>query len=57
VAPLGPDEAGLAAYLGRLMRRPSFARVLAEAEPYFPLFPLEPKPSRIPPDGAREHSA
>ena len=31
------------------MRRPSFARVLAEAEPYFRLFPLDPKPSREPP--------
>ena len=26
------------------MARPSFARVLKEAEPYFPLFPLEKKP-------------
>lgn len=29
----------LAAYFERLRTRPSFARVLAEAEPYFPLFP------------------
>ena len=29
----------LPAYLGRLMARPSFARVLKEAEPYFALFP------------------
>jgi hypothetical protein len=28
------------------MAHPSFARVLEEAEPYFPMFPLEPKPSR-----------
>jgi glutathione S-transferase len=52
VAPFGPEDAALAAYLSRLMRRPSFARVLLEAEPYFPLFPLEPKPSRLPPDEA-----
>jgi glutathione S-transferase len=48
VAPL--EDPGLTAYLARLMRRPSFARVLAEAEPYFPLFPLDPKPSRRPPE-------
>lgn len=29
----------LAAYLGRLLERPSFARVLREAEPYFAMFP------------------
>jgi glutathione S-transferase len=27
------------AYLDRLIARPSFARVLMEAEPYFKLFP------------------
>ena len=32
---------GLAAYLGRLKTRPSVARVLAEAEPYFQYFPLK----------------
>ena len=31
----------LAAYLGRLKARPSVARVLAEAEPYFQYFPLK----------------
>ena len=31
----------LKAYLGRLMARPSFARVLAEAAPYFKNFPYE----------------
>jgi glutathione S-transferase len=36
--------ANLEAYLGRLARRPSFARVLKEAEPYFVNFPLDPKP-------------
>jgi glutathione S-transferase len=44
VSPFGDDHRNLAAYLGRLMARPSFARVLKEAEPYFKLFPLEPKP-------------
>lgn len=32
---------GLAAYLGRLKARPSVARVLAEAEPFFQYFPLK----------------
>jgi glutathione S-transferase len=44
VQPLGPAEPRLKAYLERLVRRPSYARVLAEAAPYFPMFPLEPKP-------------
>lgn len=35
------DWPGLAAYLGRLKARPSVARVLAEAEPYFKYFPLK----------------
>ncbi|WP_372784422.1 glutathione S-transferase family protein [Phenylobacterium sp.] len=35
------DWPGLAAYLGRLKARPSIARVLAEAEPYFQYFPLK----------------
>jgi glutathione S-transferase len=46
VVPFGPRDAKLHAYLARLMAHPSFARVLEEAEPYFPMFPLEPKPSR-----------
>lgn len=37
-------ESALTAYLGRLKERPSFARVLKEAEPYFELFPMERKP-------------
>jgi glutathione S-transferase len=44
VLPFGRAHRKLAAYLGRLMARPSFARVLEEAEPYFELFPLEKKP-------------
>ena len=35
------DWPKLAAYLGRLKARPSVARVLAEAEPYFQYFPLK----------------
>jgi glutathione S-transferase len=47
VEPLGPGEPRLGGYLLRLAARPSFARVLREAEPYFGMFPLEPRP-RIP---------
>ena len=39
VAPFGDRHAGAARYLDRLIARPSFARVLAEAEPYFAMFP------------------
>lgn len=39
VQPLEPDHPNTAAYLDRLMRRPSFARVLREAQPYFAMFP------------------
>lgn len=39
VAPFGEKHAGAARYLERLMARPSFARVLAEAEPFFAMFP------------------
>lgn len=45
VAPLGPEEKNLSTYLERLMARPSFARVLQEAQPYFSLFPMENKPT------------
>lgn len=44
VVPFAAEDRNLPAYLDRLMARPSFARVLAEAEPYFPNFPLDPKP-------------
>ena len=37
--PLSPDRKAAAAYLNRLKERPSFARVLKEAEPYFKLTP------------------
>ena len=39
VAPFGADRPNVARYLDRLMARPSFARVLKEAEPYFKMFP------------------
>jgi len=38
-APLTADYPHLAAYLGRLKRRPSYARALAEAQPYLHLVP------------------
>lgn len=44
VVPFAAKDRNVPAYLNRLMARPSFARVLAEAEPYFPNFPLDPKP-------------
>lgn len=44
VAPFPPGHRNLPAYLDRLMARSSFARVLAEAQPYFSLFPMENKP-------------
>lgn len=39
VVPLGEEHANVASYLGRLKARPSYARVLKEAEPYFAMFP------------------
>ena len=41
VVPFGGAHRHLAAYLDRLKARPSFARVISEAEPYFNLFPQE----------------
>lgn len=40
LVPLG-DYKNVAAYRERLMQRPSYARALKEAEPYFRLFPKE----------------
>ena len=37
--PFGETHPKVAAYFGRLLKRPSFARVLAEAEPYRANFP------------------
>jgi glutathione S-transferase len=39
IAPLGPRYPNAAAYLDRLKQRPSYARVLQEAEPYMQFFP------------------
>lgn len=39
VVPFADTHRQAARYLERLMARPSYARVLAEAEPYFKLFP------------------
>jgi len=39
VMPFGDGHRHVAAYLARLMERPSYARVLEEAKPYFGLFP------------------
>jgi len=39
VMPLADTHKNAAAYLGRLMERPSFARVVEEARPYLHLFP------------------
>ena len=41
VAPLLPAYPNVAAYLDRLTHRPSYARALKEAEPYFQFFPKE----------------
>ena len=41
VVPFGNGEKNLAAYFERLKARPSFARVLKEAEPYFGMVPKE----------------
>jgi glutathione S-transferase len=41
VLPFGDSHKNLAAYFDRLKARPSFARVLREAEPYFAMFPQE----------------
>jgi glutathione S-transferase len=44
VMPFAGSQENLRAYLNRLIARPSYARVLEEARPYFHLFPMEPKP-------------
>ena len=41
VAPLLPAFPNVAAYLDRLKQRPSYARTLKEAKPYFKYFPKE----------------
>jgi glutathione S-transferase len=44
VEPFSEHQPWLAAYNDRLMLRPSYARALTEAEPYFRFFPMEEKP-------------
>jgi glutathione S-transferase len=41
VVPFGGEHKNVAAYLERIKARPSFARVLKEAEPYFGMVPKE----------------
>ena len=41
VMPFADTHPNVTAYLGRLQARPSVARVLREAEPYFDMFPQE----------------
>ena len=41
VMPFGAAHGPVARYFERLKERPSYARALKEAEPYFPLFPQE----------------
>lgn len=41
--PFGDKHKNVAAYLDRLMQRPSFIRVIEEADPYFNLFPIKPE--------------
>jgi glutathione S-transferase len=47
IIPIDDAMKNLTAYFGRLMARPSYLRALKQAEPYFHLFPMEPKP-RLP---------
>jgi len=44
VEPFGPAQDNLQRYFGRLMTRPSYARTIEEAQPYFVYFPMETKP-------------
>jgi len=41
VAPFRATHENIGKYLDRLMRRPSFARTIEEAEPYFKHFPIK----------------
>jgi glutathione S-transferase len=44
VMPFDRGQRNLAAYFDRLMARPSYARTLKEAEPFFKYFPIDKKP-------------
>jgi glutathione S-transferase len=50
VVPFDETHRRVTAYFGRLMARPSFERVLKEAQPYFKQFPMEKKPQIANPD-------
>jgi glutathione S-transferase len=39
MTPLADEFPHVSAYLDRLMKRPSYARALAEAQPYLAMFP------------------
>jgi glutathione S-transferase len=41
VQPFAPEHRALSEYLERLLQRPSIARVIAEARPYFTMFPYQ----------------
>ena len=41
ISPLKESHPNVTAYLGRLIRRPSFMRALKEAKPYFAMFPQD----------------
>jgi glutathione S-transferase len=45
VVPVDRNRKNLAAYFDRLMARPSYMRVLRQAQPYFHLVPTDAKPS------------
>jgi glutathione S-transferase len=52
VSPFAADYPTAAAYFDRLIARPSFQRTLAEARPYFHLFPfVDDMPRRFRGDG------
>jgi glutathione S-transferase len=44
VLPIDHEMKNLTGYFGRLMARPSYVRALEQAQPYFHLFTMEPKP-------------
>lgn len=44
VEPFGAIRKNLQSYFDRLMSRPSYARAIEEAQPYFDMFPMETKP-------------
>ena len=51
VEPISETHKNAKAYLTRLMQRPSFSRVLEEAEPYFKFFPMPQRPDMSPARG------